>query len=398
MARQVSKLSARTVATLTKPGRRSDGGGLYLVIERSGSKRWAFLFRQNGRLREMGLGGASSISLAKARELAADCRQTVTLGDDPIAIRKRAAGAIPTFGEFADKFIADKEHGWRNAKHRAQWRMTLETYAAPLRRLQIDAIATEDVLKILRPLWSAKPETAARLRGRIEEVLDAARAAGNRNGENPARWRGHLDKLLPKRAKLTRGHHAALPYAEIPAFVVRLREQSGAAAVALEFTILTAARSGEALGARWPEIDLAEKLWTVPAARMKGSREHRVPLSDRALAVLAQARKLQTDDYVFPGQKRGRPLSGMSMEMLLRRMKAEGVTVHGFRSSFRDWAGDKTSFPREVAEAALAHAIGDETEAAYRRSDALAKRRKLMDAWAAYCEPKAASNVVRLAR
>jgi integrase len=398
MARQVSKLSARTVATLTKPGRHSDGGGLYLVIERSGSKRWAFLFRQNGRLREMGLGGTSSISLAKARELAADCRQTVTLGDDPIAIRKRAAGAIPTFGEFADKFIADKEHGWRNAKHRAQWRMTLETYAAALRRLQIDAIATEDVLKILRPLWSAKPETAARLRGRIEQVLDAARAAGHRNGENPARWRGHLDKLLPKRAKLTRGHHAALPYAEIPTFVARLREQSGAAAVALEFTILTAARSGEALGARWPEIDLAEKLWTVPAARMKGSREHRVPLSDRARAVLAKARKLQTDDYVFPGRKRGRPLSGMSMEMLLRRMKVESATVHGFRSSFRDWTGDNTSFPREVAEAALAHAIGDETEAAYRRSDALAKRRKLMDAWAAYCEPKAASNVVGLAR
>jgi integrase len=229
-------------------------------------------------------------------------------------------------------------------------------------------------------------------------VLDAARAAGHRTGENPARWKGHLAQLLSKRQKLTRGHHAALPYAEVPDFVARLHEQTGLAALALEFTILTAARSGEALGAKWSEIDVEEKLWTVPAGRMKGSREHRVPLSNRALTALARARKLQTNDYVFPGQNRGRPLSGMSMEMLLRRMKVESATVHGFRSSFRDWAGDKTSFPREVAEAALAHAIGDETEAAYRRSDALAKRRKLMDAWAAYCEPKAASNVVRLAR
>jgi integrase len=346
----------------------------------------------------MGLGGANSISLAKARELAAECRQIRTLGDDPIAARKGASISTPTFGAFADQFLEAKGSGWRNEKHRAQWKMTLGVYAAPMRRKPVDTISTEDVLGVLKPIWTEKPETASRLRGRIEVVLDAARAAGHRTGENPARWKGHLAQLLSKRQKLTRGHHAALPYADVPAFVARLREQSGGAALALEFTILTAARSGEALGARWPEIDLDEKLWTVPAARMKGSREHRVPLSGQALAVLAEARKMQTDDYVFPGQKRGRPLSGMSMEMLLRRMKVEDVTVHGFRSSFRDWAGDKTSFPREVAEAALAHAIGDETEAAYRRSDALVKRRKLMEAWAAYCEPKAASNVVRLAR
>ncbi len=398
MARQVNKLSARTVATLAKRGRHSDGGGLYLVIEPSGSRRWAFLFRQNGRLREMGLGGAGAISLAKARELAADCRQTVALGGDPIAARKHVAGAIPTFGAFADSFIEAHEKAWRNDKHRAQWRMTLGTYAAPLRRKQVDAIATEDILAVLRPIWGEKPETASRLRGRVEQVLDAARAAGHRSAENPARWRGHLDKLLPKRAKLTRGHHAAMPYAAVPAFIARLREQPGAAALALEFVILTAARSGEALGAHWAEIDVGEKLWTVPKVRMKGNREHRVPLSDRALAVLAEARKMQTNDFAFPGLRRGRPLSGMAMEMLLRRMKVESVTVHGFRSSFRDWIGDKTSFPREVAEAALAHAIGDETETAYRRSDALAKRRKLMDAWAAYCERKAGSNDVRLAR
>jgi integrase len=272
--------------------------------------------------------------------------------------------------------------------------MTLGVYAAPMRRKPVDTVSTEDVLGVLKPIWTEKPETASRLRGRIEVVLDAARAAGHRTGENPARWKGHLAQLLSKRQKLTRGHHAALPYAEVPDFVARLHEQTGLAALALEFTILTAARSGEALGAKWSEIDFDEKLWTVPAARMKGSREHRVPLSSRALAALAQTRKLQTNDYVFPGQKRGRPLSGMSMEMLLRRMKVEDVTVHGFRSSFRDWAGDKTSFPREVAEAALAHAIGDETEAAYRRSDALVKRRKLMEAWAAYCEPKATDEKV----
>jgi integrase len=398
MARQVNKLSARTVATLTKPGRHSDGGGLYLVVERSGSRRWAFLFRQNGRLREMGLGGLNSVPLATAREVAADCRRTLAGGGDPIAARKGASISTPTFGAFADQFLEAKGPGWRNEKHRAQWKMTLEVYAAPMRRKPIDAITTEDVLGVLKPIWTEKPETASRLRGRIEAVLDAARAAGHRTGENPARWKGHLAQLLSKRQKLTRGHHAALPYAEVPDFVARLHEQTGVATLALEFTILTAARSGEALGARWSEIDYDEKLWTVPAGRMKGSREHRVPLSNTALAVLAKARKLQTDDYLFPGQKRGRPLSGMSMEMLLRRMKAEDVTVHGFRSSFRDWAGDRTSFPREVAEAALAHAIGDETEAAYRRSDALSKRRKLMDAWAAYCEPKATDEKVTALR
>lgn len=263
--------------------------------------------------------------------------------------------------------------------------MTLTTYAAPLRSKPLDQIGTDDVLAVLTPIWTTKSETASRLRGRIERVLDAARAKGLRTGENPARWRGHLDHLLPKRRKLTRGHHAAMPYDQVPAFVARLREGRGVAARAPEFTILCASRSGEVLGARWDEVDLKAKLWTVPGPRMKGGREHRVPLTERALAILAEVEPLRNGDYVFPGQRRGRPLSNMSMEMCLRRMKVD-ETVHGFRSSFRDWAGEETAVPREVAEVALSHAVGDATELAYRRADALAKRRKLMEAWAAFVE------------
>jgi integrase len=275
--------------------------------------------------------------------------------------------------------------------------MTLTKYAAPLRDKPLDAIQTDDVLSVLTPLWQTKNETASRLRGRIERVLDAARAKGLRSGENPARWRGHLDHLLPKRQKLSRGHHAALPYADVPELVADLRNREGAAALALEFLILTAARSGEVLGAKWNEIDRDAKVWTVPAERMKAGREHRVPLTQRALQILATVEQVRTGDYVFPGQRHGRPLSVMSMEMLLRRMKVD-VTVHGFRSSFRDWAGECTSFPREIAEAALAHTVGDETERAYRRGDALEKRRKLMAAWASFCEPKMVENVVAMRR
>jgi integrase len=275
--------------------------------------------------------------------------------------------------------------------------MTLTKYAAPLRDKPIAAVHTDDVLSVLAPIWQTKNETASRLRGRIERVLDAARAKGLRSGENPARWRGHLDHLLPRRQRLSRGHHAALPYPDVPAFVAGLREREAIAALALEFLILNASRLGEVLGAKWNEIDLEAKVWTIPPERMKAGREHRVPLTKRGLEILATAEKLRTSDYVFPGQRRGRPLSPMSMEMLRRRMKVD-VTVHGFRSSFRDWAGECTSFPREIAEAALAHIIGDETERAYRRGDALEKRRKLMAAWAAFCDPKDKSNVVPLAR
>jgi integrase len=275
--------------------------------------------------------------------------------------------------------------------------MTLLVYAKPLRDRPVDQITTVHVLEALKPIWHEKPETASRLRGRIERVLDAAKAKGHRTGENPALWRGNLANLLPKRSKLSRGHHAALPYVDVPAFLVRLRAREAMAARALEFTILTAARSGETFGATWAEFDLQKNVWTVPAERMKGYREHRVPLPPvvvKALKELIEVYKPEPGDFVFPGQKKGKPLSTMAMEKQLRRMKVD-ITVHGFRSSFRDWCGEESSFPREIAEAALAHVVGDETERAYRCSDALEKRRKLMTAWANYCEPKP-SNVVPL--
>ena len=297
--------------------------------------------------------------------------------------------------ELADEVVAEQSKGFRNEKHKAQWAMTLTVYAEPLRSKPVDKIETADVLAVLKPIWLEKPETASRVRGRIERVLNAARAKGFRMGENPAAWRGHLDNLLPKQSKLSRGHHAALPYAEVPAFLVRLREREAIAALALEFAILTAARSGEVLGGRWDEIDLDAKVWTIPAERMKAAREHRVPLSDPALSILAKLLPLRVSALVFPGQRRGRPLSVMAMEMLLRRMGVD-VTVHGFRSSFRDWSGNETHFPRELAEHALAHVIGDRAEQAYRRGDALDKRRPMMAAWAAFCGSTPAANVVRL--
>jgi integrase len=273
------------------------------------------------------------------------------------------------------------EGQWRNEKHRAQWRMTLEAYCAPLANESVSAITTEHVLACLSPIWKTKAETAARLRGRIERVLDYARARGWRAGENPARWRGHLKSILPARQKLARGHHAAMPYQRVPTFVASLPDRQAVASRALEFLILTASRSGEVLGAQWGEIDLDESLWTIPAARMKAGKEHRVPLPTKAVAILRPLHEGRISDFAFPGQKAGRPLSNMALVMLMRRMGVDQYTVHGFRSSFRDWAGDATQFPRELAEQALAHRVGNETERAYRRSDALDRRRQLMEAW-----------------
>lgn len=399
MARAINRLSARTVSTTVKPGRHADGGGLYLVVDKSGAKRWVFLFRRDGRLREMGLGGVTAVPLAKAREFAAAARADLQAGLDPIAVRQAATAKVPTFGEAADAFIEAMAPQFRNAKHIAQWKMTLTEYAAPLREKPVDAITTENVLGVLTPIWQTKPETASRLRGRIERVLDAAKAKGHRSGENPALWRGHLSNLLPKAKKLSRGHHAAMDYREVPAFIDRLRSRPAVSARALEFTILTAARSGEVFGATWREIDREGGVWTIPGDRMKGGREHRVPLSGTALAILDEMAVASTDPdtFVFPGAKRGRPLSVMAMEMVLRRMKAD-ITVHGFRSSFRDWCGEVSPFPRELAEAALSHVVGDQTERAYRRGDALEKRRKMMEAWAGFCEPAQPGNVVPLRR
>jgi integrase len=381
-------LTARKVET-AKPGKYGDGANLYLVVSKTGARKWVLRFTWRGRAKEMGLGSTASVTLADAREKAASARRKIA----PIDERKRDDG-IPTFGETADDVRETLSAGFRNEKHRAQWKSTLETYAAPLRAKPVDTIATDDVLAVLKPIWTTKAETASRVRGRIEKVLDAAKAKGFRDGENPARWRGHLDHLLPRQSKLARGHHAAMPYEHVAAFMAQLRTREATAALALELCILTAARSGEILGMQWSEIDLDKKIWTVPAARMKAGREHRVPLSPRATGILRQLEKMKTGDFVFPGQSRSKPLSNMAMEMMLRRMKVEDATVHGFRSSFRDWAGNVSNFPREVVETALAHVIGDKAEQAYRRSDALEKRRKLMNAWAAYCMAPETGKVI----
>jgi integrase len=394
MVRQLHTLSARTVATLTKAGRHSDGGGLYLNITASGARSWVFMWKADGKRREMGLGPLRDVPLGKARERAAEARQKLADGLDPIAARDNKP-QVMTFGEAADALIESMSSSWRNEKHRSQWKMTLTVYCEPLRSKPVMEVGTEEVLKVLKPLWTTKPETASRLRGRIERVFDFARARGQGTGENPARWRGHLEAVLPKRAKLTRGHHKAMPFDEVPEFMVALREREGIAARALEFAILTAARSGEVFGASWDEFDLEARVWTIPAARMKAGREHRVPLSDRVVKILREMEQKRLGALVFPGTKPGRPLSVMALEMVLRRMKVD-VTVHGFRSAFRDWAGERTHFPREVAEAALAHLVGDAVERAYRRGDALEKRRKLMDAWESFLEQNARSNVIAL--
>lgn len=349
MARNIDRLNARSVVTITKPGRHADGGGLYLTVDKSGARRWVFLYRRADRLREMGLGGLNSVSLADARKAAAKARADLQAGIDPIAAKNVVPETMPTFGKIADDFIETMTPQFCNAKHIAQWTMTLTTYASALRDMPVDTIRTEDVLNTLKPIWGTKPETASRLRGRIERVLDAAKARGYRSGENPAMWRGNLSNVLPKRRKLSRGHHAALDFRSVPDFVFELRNRKATAARMLEFTILTAARSGEAREATWKEIDTTAAVWTIPGERMKASREHRVPLAPAALAVLAEMGSLgtQPDAFVFPGLKTNKPLSVMAMDMMLRRMEID-VTVHGFRSSFRDWCGEATTFPRET--------------------------------------------------
>ena len=396
MARKINRLSARAVATITKHGRHADGGCLYLSISPNGGRRWVFLYRWHGKPTEIGFGSARDVTLARARRLAGQARAKLAEDINPKDVRRPSEGA--TFAECADRLIEAMRPSWRNRKHAAQWEMTLRDYAAPLRRLPVDKITTDDVLSVLKPLWNEKSETASRLRGRIERVLDAAKAQGLRSGENPARWRGHLDQLLPKRQRLTRGHHAAMGYTDVPAFMGGLQARQATAALALEFAILTAARSGEVLGARWDEFDLDGAVWTVPAARMKAGREHRVPLSRRALKIAKLMHEARNSEFVFPGQKIGRPLAVVALEMVLRRMNAENATVHGFRSAFRDWAAECTNFPNEVCEAALAHVIENKAEAAYRRGDLFDKRRKLMEAWATHCAMPKVGKVVAFRR
>lgn len=412
MARKIDMLDAVTVAKITKPGLYADGGGLYLQVTESGLKTWVYRFMLNGRRRDMGLGRAGNrdVTLAQARDKAAEARKLVKSGVDPIeaanaekAAQRVEAVKLKTFKECAEGYIAAHEAGWRNAKHAAQWRNTLATYAYPtLGDLPVAAIDTALVMGVLEPIWATKTETASRVRGRIEAVLDWARTRGYRDGENPARWKGHLDTLLPRTSKVRKvKHHAALPYDVIGDFMVTLRAKEGTAARALEFAILTAARTSEVILAKWDEFDLGKRLWTVPATRMKTGKEHRVPLSDAAVAIIEAMARAGKGDYVFPGAKPKRPMSNMAFLMLLRRMKMpkELVTGHGFRSTFRDWAAERTAYPAEVAEMALAHAVGDKVEAAYRRGDLFEKRVRLMQDWATFCaSPPSKGKVVPLAR
>jgi integrase len=403
VARAANRLTAVAV-TRAKPGLFADGHGLYLRVGPTGAKSWVFRYRRLGRLHDMGLGPCHTVSLAEARLAALECRRQRLLGIDPLKAKREAlareriadAGTM-SFRACAEGYIKAHQTGWRNAKHAAQWPSTLAAYVYPVfGALPVQAVDVRLVMKALEPIWTEKPETAGRVRGRIESVLDWATARSYRQGENPARWRGHLENLLPKKTKRHRvEHHAALSYPEIGTFMVELRRQEGVAARALEFAILTAARTGEVIGATWAEIDLDGRLWTIPAARMKkADKEHRVPLNDAALAILRAMAEVRTGDFVFPGGKAGRPISNMAMLMLLRRMGRGDLTAHGFRSSFRDWAAERTSFPAEVAEMALAHTVSDKVEAAYRRGDLFQKRRQLADAWARFCSTKPAPATV----
>jgi integrase len=420
--RRPGKLKALTITRTTKPGMYSDGGGLYLQVTSAGTKSWIFRYwvpqrgehagdfirdaRSNkvlGRSREMGLGSFTVVSLDEAREKAEDCRRLRKQGIDPIEAQREAKLRVAleeakamTFEDAARRYIDAHRSGWRNEKHATQWTSTLATYAYPLMGgVSVQAIDTALVVKVIEPIWSTKTETANRVRGRIEVILDWAAVRGFRAGENPARWRGHLDKVLPARSKVrTVKHHAALPYADVGEFMFDLRNRDNNSARALEFTILTAARTGESLGARWDEIDQANKLWTIPAERMKGRRPHVVPLSCAALSIIDRQQANRTSEFIFPGAKSGRVLSNMALLQLLRGMERGRLTTHGFRSTFRDWAGDCTNYPRDVIEAALSHAIEDETEAAYRRSTAVQKRRRLMEAWAEYCAKRTSSGEV----
>jgi integrase len=384
MARTLNRLTALAVSRAKDRGLYADGGGLALQVSKAGARSWVFRFMRDGRERCMGLGSLNSVGLAKARIKAAAARELLADGKDPIAIKDAQRAALApamTFQRAAAEFIAAHRSGWRSAAHAVQWEVTLATFAEPLiGALPVQAINTDHVTAVLLPIWQDKPETASRLRGRVESILDWATARKFRSGDNPARWKGHLEYLLPARVRKVE-HHAALAYAKLPEFMIGLRAQQGVAAQALELTILTAARSGEILGAKWSEFDLAAFIWTIGSGRMKAARVHRVPLSDAALAVL-NARP-RDGEYVFPGLKRGKPISKMAMPDLLERMGHPDCTVHGFRSSFRDWAAEQTDYAGDVVEAALAHAVRSKVEAAYRRGDLFEKRRELMDEWAA---------------
>jgi len=378
-------LSKNTVEKVTKAGLYSDGAGLYLRVRKGGSKQWVFIYRRGTKRTELGLGGygfgTAPVSLELAREKAQAIREKLARGQ-PVETPKDER---PTFGKIMEDVIKVKTAGAKNAKHRAQWAMTLRTYAAPLHKKPVADITRDDVVTTLQPIWTKKPETANRTRMRIEAVIDHAKARGLFVGDNPASWKGGLKELLPKQDKLSRGNHEAVDYKNIPAVLGKLRASTGVAARAAEFTCLTACRSGEVRGAVWPEFDLEAALWTIPKERMKAGIEHRVPLSDRAVTILKARQQVATGDLVFEGESEGKSISDTAMVKAIRLASGGTETIHGFRSSFRDWAGDETSWAREIAEHALAHGLSDKTEAAYRRSDALRKRSLMMQEWANYC-------------
>lgn len=403
MAQQINRLSSTKVSKTKEPGYHHDGAGLYLQVSPALTKSWIFRYTRAGKTREMGLGPLATFTLEEARERARKQRQLLADGLDPIDVRdaqrdsQRAEDAKTlTFAECCEKYISAKKAGWENPKHVEQWRRTLDEYAGPvIGKLPVQAVDTGLVMKILEPIWTETPETASRLRGRIERVLDWAKVRGYRTGENPARWRGHLESLLPKKGDVHKVEHLqAMPYKKISAFMADLKEQPGEAARAVELVVLAAARSGEVRGAKPAEFNLDEALWIVPAERMKARKEHRVPLPPRAVEIVRAQLKAHPDaEFVFPGIK-GQALSDMSLTAVLRRMKVEGATVHGFRSSFRDWGAEQTSYPREMLEIALAHKVGNEVERAYLRSDMMEKRRRLMNDWARYCAtPKGSEKV-----
>lgn len=403
MARIVERLTALAVSKARKKGYYADGGGLLLQVTGNGARSWVYRYMRRGFAREMGLGSLHDVNLGEARKRATECRRLRLAGTDPIEARKGVRDLAKlvsvrgmTFTACAEAYVDANKAGWRNKKHAAQWTSTLKTYAYPVfGPLPVQSVDTAMVMRVLEPIWTTKTETASRVRGRIESVLDWAKTREYREGENPARWRGHIENLLPARSKVRKvEHHPALPFAKVRTFVRALRRQEGTAALAFQFLILTAARTSEVVGARWDEFNQKKAIWTIPASRIKAGREHRIPLSAPAVAILKKMKIARDNEakvegmaseYVFSGAKKGLPLSNMALLALLKRMKRTEITAHGFRSSFRDWVAEETDYPREVAEMALAHAVGDKVEAAYRRGDLLEKRGGLMADWAKYC-------------
>jgi integrase len=409
MARRAKGLTVKTIETLPV-GYHGDGGGLYLQVTSPYARSWVFRYQRNGKRRDMGLGPVHLIGLAEARRRAQDYRRMLFDGYDPLEVKqsRQAAAAVEaaktiTFEQAAKTYIAAHSAGWRSPKSIQQWESSLRDYAYPVfGALPVAAIDTGLVMRVLEPFWAKKPETAGRVRGRMESILGWATTSGYRQGDNPARWRGHLENLLPKKSKVKPiAHHAALPYGEIATFMAELRQQEGVVARALEFLILTATRTGEVIGARWNEINLAERMWVIPAARMKGHKEHRLPLSDASLAIVEKMAAIRQSEFVFPGGKANRPIGNTAAFLkLLRRMnRGDDTTAHGFRSTFRDWCAERSNFPNEVCEMALAHAAGSAVERAYRRGDLMEKRRALAQEWARFCTmPTTAGAVVPIRR